>query len=100
MARERIIEKKFVERCEHELKATVLKFTPMGSNGWPDRIVMVPPGITAYGEAKATDGKLRKLQEIRQRDLRELGFICEMIKYDEDITRFIQMVKNEIHKRS
>ena len=52
------------------------KFTPMGENGYPDRIFLFR-GKCVFIELKATGKKLRPLQSERLRELRSYGFVAE-----------------------
>lgn len=62
------------------------KFVSPGVSGVPDRIVLLPQGKIFFIELKASDKKLRKLQEYRAKELRNLGFdvrtIDSMVKVD------------------
>lgn len=50
-----------------------IKFTSPGLDGVPDRIVLLPHGKMAFIELKALGKKLRPLQELRAKQLRDLG---------------------------
>ena len=50
------------------------KFTSLGFDGMPDRIVLMPGGRMAFVEVKAPGKAPRPLQEARHRLLRQLGF--------------------------
>lgn len=50
-----------------------MKFTSPGLDGVPDRIVLLPHGKMAFIELKAPGKKLRPLQELRVKQLRDLG---------------------------
>lgn len=50
-----------------------MKFTSPGLDGVPDRIVLLPHGKMAFIELKAPGKKLRPLQELRAKQLRDLG---------------------------
>lgn len=93
MKRERVIERRLKQRCE-ALGATVLKFTPAGSNGWPDRIIFLAGGIALFAETKAPDKDLEPLQKIRRRDLQKLGFWCERVRDEQELKN----LENEIRR--
>ena len=70
---EKMIERKFVD----EAKAAggwAPKFTSPGTDGMPDRILLMPGGKIAFVEVKAPGKKPRPLQLMRHAALRRLGF--------------------------
>lgn len=52
-----------------------LKFVSPGMSGVPDRLVLIPGGVIAFVEVKATGKQMRPLQIKRKRQLEELGFL-------------------------
>lgn len=70
---ERFIEQKLVARVKRE-GGLCPKFVSPGSDGWPDRLVLMPGGKIAFVELKATGEKPRPLQLQRHAQLRDLGF--------------------------
>ena len=50
-----------------------LKYTNANKAGYPDRLVMLPGGITAWAEVKGTGIRPRPLQIERFKRLRQLG---------------------------
>jgi hypothetical protein len=51
-----------------------VKFTPAGSNGWPDRMFILPgTGTVVFIEFKAPGEELRTLQEYRIKQLTDQG---------------------------
>ena len=65
------------ERLVDEVKALggiALKFTPMGYNGMPDRVVLLPGGRMCFVEFKAPSKKPTPLQNECHRLLRSLGY--------------------------
>ena len=69
MANEAQVEEKFVRKCK-ALGCTTIK---LGQNGWPDRIVVVPGGLSLYVELKAEGCSPRALQLQRMATLRRMG---------------------------
>ena len=53
---------------------TCPKFTSPGTDGMPDRIVLLPQGRISFVEVKAPGKKPRPLQIHRHEELRNLGF--------------------------
>lgn len=71
--REKTIEKKLADAVKAR-GGLVPKFTSLGFDGMPDRIVLMPGGRIAFVEVKAPGKTPRPLQEARHRLLRQLGF--------------------------
>jgi hypothetical protein len=71
--REKTIEKKLVEAVR-EAGGMAPKLSCPGTDGMPDRIVLMPQGNVAFVEVKRPGGKPRPLQVARIEALRRLGF--------------------------
>ena len=76
--REKAIEKKLVMAAKRR-GGMAVKFTSPGTNGMPDRIVLLPGGRMGFVELKAPGKKPRLVQELRMRQLRRLGFFAAVI---------------------
>ena len=61
------------------------KFTSPGSNGVPDRMVLLPGGRIGFVEVKAPGEKPRPLQLHRHQQLRRLGFKVYVLDGTEQI---------------
>lgn len=59
-------------KSEHP-RAKVLKLEVQGQAGFPDRLVLMPGGVSLLVEFKRDGEALRKLQEHRRNELAELG---------------------------
>ena len=70
--KECVIEKHLINRVE-SLGGACIKFTPMGNNGYPDRIVILPEGRISFVELKRPGEHPRPLQYQRIDELRRLG---------------------------
>lgn len=55
-------------------RGLALKFVSPGMSGVPDRLVLIPSGVVAFVEVKATGKQLRPIQIKRKRQLEVLGF--------------------------
>lgn len=73
------------------------KFTSQGTDGMPDRILLMPRGRMAFVEVKAPGQKPRPLQLAIHRTLRALGFRVYVLDDPEDIPRIIDEVAHGIH---
>ena len=67
------IENYFVQRVEQDLHGVALKLEVKGRRGWPDRIALLPVGVTFYVELKAPGGVLSRLQKQRRVELEALN---------------------------
>ena len=56
-----------------------LKYSSGITTGYPDRCILLPGGRTVWVEVKTTGEKPGKLQQIRLRQLRQLGFLAEVV---------------------
>ena len=82
--REKAIEKKLVMAAKRR-GGMAVKFTSPGTNGMPDRLVLMPKSRIGFVELKAPGKKPRILQELRMRQLRRLGFYAVVIDGTEQI---------------
>lgn len=64
-----------------------------GVNGEPDRIVLLPGGLTVFVETKRSDGKLSRLQDEKIRRLRQLGFLVFVPYTKEGVKTIIGAMK-------
>ena len=64
-----------------------------GVNGEPDRIVLLPGGLTVFVETKRADGKLSRLQDEKIRRLRQLGFLVFVPYTKEGVKTIIGAMK-------
>ena len=71
--REREIERKLVQAVK-AAGGFCPKLVSPGTDGMPDRMVLLPGGRIGFVEVKAPGKKPRPLQEARRRQLAELGF--------------------------
>ena len=90
--REKYIEQKLIQ----EVKAVgglARRFTSRGYNGVPDRLILLPGGIIAFAEIKASGSKPRPLQERRHEMLRQLGFKVYVIDDDSQIGGILDEIR-------
>lgn len=73
MIREKEVEKKLVAAVK-KIGGICPKWVSPGTDGMPDRIVLLPEGKIAFVELKAPGEKPRALQIRRHEELRRLGF--------------------------
>jgi hypothetical protein len=91
-----LLESKIEKRLKNKINqigGKALKFVSPGVAGVPDRIVLLPHGKIIFVELKAPGEKLRKLQEFRAKELRNLGFDVRTIDTVEKVDLFVREVK-------
>ena len=89
---EREIEKKLITEVRR-LGGRAYKWVSPGSNGVPDRIIIMPGGKIIFTELKTTTGRLTDLQKMQQRILRQLGCDIRTIYGPEQVQGFIDGLK-------
>ena len=71
------------------------KFTSLGFDGMPDRLVLLPGGRMGFVELKAPGRKPRPLQLVRHRLLRRLGFKVYVIDEINQIDSVLEEIDHE-----
>ena len=71
--REKVIEQRLVKAVRAE-NGMCPKLVSPGTDGMPDRMVLLPEGRISFVEVKAPGQKPRPIQERRHEQLRNLGF--------------------------
>ena len=66
------IEKRFVKEVK-KLGCITRKLNGMGNRDWPDRLILVPGGVTLFIEFKRPDEGLRPTQEALHEDVAAMG---------------------------
>lgn len=90
--REKEIEKRLVQEVRKR-GGLCWKFTSPGTDGVPDRIVLMPDGKFAFVELKAPGKKVRPLQEYRKSQLEERSFDVYCIDNPDDIVPMIDEIE-------
>ena len=90
--REKVIERELV-RAVKAVGGMCPKLISPGTDGMPDRIVLLPEARIGFVEVKAPGQKPRPLQERRHAQLRDLGFIVFVLDDPEQISGIIAEVK-------
>lgn len=91
---EKLIEKKLREAIR-KLGGKALKFSSPYETGYPDRLILMPGGKVFWVELKTTGKKPTEKQLLRQTELRNLGFVSEVIDSEEGLNKFIIDIENE-----
>ena len=90
--REKVIERELV-RAVKAVGGMCPKLISPGTDGMPDRMVLLPDAHLGFVEVKATGQKPRPLQERRHAQLRDLGFMVFVLDDPEQISGIIAEVK-------
>jgi hypothetical protein len=92
-----MLEKQIERKLYDEIKTVggmCLKQT--GLAGIPDRLVLLPNGKCAFVELKAPGEKPRKLQQIRMKQLKKLGFKCYVVDGVEQIKPMLEVIADGV----
>lgn len=90
---EKQIERKLTEEVK-KLNGMCLKQTSL--TGIPDRLILLPGGKMAFVELKAPGEKPRKLQQVRIKQLRKMGFMCFVVDGLEMISDVLDSIKGGV----
>lgn len=75
-----------------------LKFESISGPGWPDRLVLgVKRGHTFFVETKRERESLRRLQEVRRKELRRRGFRVYVCAGPQAVDRALQ--REDVHAK-
>ena len=88
---EKELERYFTEGLK-QIGCLVFKFMSPGNAGVPDRVVISKSGGVYFVELKRPGGKIRKLQELCIRRLREHNVWAGVVSTREEAGRFCKMV--------
>lgn len=91
-----MLEKKTEQKLVKAVKAEggmCPKLVSPGTDGMPDRMVLLPGAHLGFVEVKAPGKKPRPLQEKRQGQLRDLGFKVCVLDGPEEIAGMLEEIK-------
>lgn len=69
-----------------------LKLSAQLHRGLPDRLILMPGGLTYFAEIKTTGKKPTKLQEKCHRELRSLGFTVWVVDSTQKLEDFLFLI--------
>lgn len=92
---EKALEKYLCEQVT-ALGGLPLKYSSGTQTGYPDRLLLFSGGLSVWVEMKGKGGAPTRLQIVRIQDLREMGFIAEIVKSREQIDELLEGVKEII----
>lgn len=76
-----------------KLGGICLKYSNPGMVGFPDRVCLLPDGVTLWVELKSKGQQLRTMQRIRISQMLHLGHTVNVCKSKEDIDRMLEPYK-------
>ncbi len=91
--REKYVEQRLVSEVKKH-GGLCLKLASTGLDGIPDRLVLMSKGKIAFVELKAPKQKPRKLQLVRIKKLKEMGFSVYVLDNVEDIGGVIDDIQS------
>lgn len=91
--KEKYIEQKLVNEVKKR-GGVCLKLASTGLDGIPDRLVLMSKGKNAFVEFKAPKQKPRKLQLVRIKKLKEMGFSVYVLDNVKDIGGVIDDIQS------
>lgn len=91
MMREKQIEQKLVKAVK-AVGGMCPKLVSPGTDGMPDRMVLLPEAHIGFVEVKAASQKPRAIQQRRHEQLRELGFPVFVLDDPEQIPGIIEAI--------
>lgn len=86
---EREVESYLVKTVKN-LGGKAYKFVSPGNAGVPDRLVVLQNGQVAFVELKSNKGQTTALQEMRLRELKELGCKTAVVHSKEEVDQFLK----------
>ncbi len=91
---EKVLERKLCKRVK-ELGGHAYKFVSPNQRGVPDRLCVLPHGITVFVELKTTGKKPTKLQVLCMDELKALGQECVVV----DSSVSLNLLLRDLHHR-
>lgn len=92
------VSEKAIERyltdCVKELGGVCLKYSNPGMVGYPDRICLLPGGVTLWVELKSKDGALKAVQKVRIHQMEKIGHAVYVCDSKETIDEVLKPYKN------
>ena len=92
---EKTLEARLVREIERR-GGMALKYTSQYHRGIPDRICLLPGGLSVFVELKSTGKKATKLQEYAMKKLAEMGHAVIVIDNTSDIEWLLEVIDNTL----
>lgn len=81
-----------------KLGGVALKIVPAGRSGFPDRLVILPPGQLTFVEMKTPEGALSPIQKVIHRRLRAMGVEVAVLHDRDAVDRWLNSVRLGLDK--
>lgn len=78
-----------------KLGGLALKIVPSGRAGFPDRLVILPPGQLWFAELKTPEGALSPIQKVIHARLRKMGVEVVVLHDRDAIDRWLNSIRLE-----
>jgi hypothetical protein len=88
---EKVLERKLTEQVALR-GGKALKFNSSYDTSYPDRIVLMPGGVTHFVELKSTGATQTPLQKARMEYLSSLGFSCTVVDHMDKLVLFLALL--------
>lgn len=72
-----------------------LKYTNANVTGYPDRLVCMPGGVVVWVELKSKGKKPTKLQQVRHKELEEIGHLVLVVSSKHEVDCLIDSINKE-----
>jgi Holliday junction resolvase len=86
---EKSIERYLCKTVEH-LGGVCLKYSNANTSGYPDRVALLPGGVTVWVELKSTGKSTTKLQRVRIAQLAKIGHYVYVADSKEKINAIME----------
>lgn len=96
---ETLIERHLKKRAA-KLGGIALKIVPAGRSGFPDRLVILPPGQLTFVEMKTPEGGLSPMQRVIHSRLKRLGVHVVVLNDRDAIDRWLNSVRLGLDNQS
>lgn len=87
---------RYLAACIKNLGGICLKYNNPGMAGYPDRVCLLPGGVTIWVELKSKDGALSPVQKIRIAELLKLGHIVHVCNSRDAIDGVLKPYKTRL----
>ena len=88
----------YLTACVKQMGGMCLKYSNPGMVGFPDRVCLLPGGITLWVELKSKGQQLRTMQRIRISQMLHIGHLVNVCKSKEDIDKMLEPYKSGSHE--
>ena len=94
---EKAIERYLIDKVRM-MGGLCLKYSNAGMTGYPDRVCLMPGGVTLWVELKSKGKKPTKLQQIRHSELEKIGHRVWVISGKQEVDSLIESTNKETAK--